>query len=220
VQSMPDGSLVTVPLPATVTLSPNVRTKFAATLRAWSIVTWQVPVPEQPPPLQPEKREPEAAVAVNPTTVPSSKTAEQTAPQSIPAGLLVTVPVPEPVRVRVSVQSNSKVALTERVRSIVTWQAPVPEQPWCQPVKTEPAAAVAVNVTRVPSLKSAAQTTPQSIPAGLLVTVPVPEPLRVTVSAATSGAAPASGAARTKASARRRRRCTIGYRPGRVRRSQ
>src|SRR5438093_1124763 len=114
---MPDGLLVTVPLPTTVTLNRKMRTKFAATLRAWFIVTWQVPLPEQPPPLQPVKPEPEAAVAVSVTTVPSSKMAEQTPPQLIPAGLLVTVPVPEPVRVTVRVRRRAKLAATERAWS-------------------------------------------------------------------------------------------------------
>jgi len=98
---MPDGSLVTVPLPTTVTLSWKIRTKVALTSLAWLIVTSQVPVPEQSR-CQPAKREPSAAVAVSVTTVPSSKSAAQTAPQSIPAGSLVTVPVPEPLRVTVS----------------------------------------------------------------------------------------------------------------------
>ena len=43
-----------------------------------------------------------------------------------------------------------------------------------QPLKPEPAAATAVSVTLVPSVKSAAQVAPQAMPAGLLVTVPVP----------------------------------------------
>ena len=51
---------------------------------------------EQPPPLQPWKVEPLAGVAVRVTCVPLSKEAEQVAPQLIPVGLEVTVPLPVP----------------------------------------------------------------------------------------------------------------------------
>ena len=46
-------------------------------------------------PLNPEKLYPEAGVADNVTLVPSLKFAAQVVGQSIPAGLLVTVPLPE-----------------------------------------------------------------------------------------------------------------------------
>jgi hypothetical protein len=52
-------------------------------------------VPLQPPPLQPTNTESAAGVAVK-VTLPL-KLAEQVVPQSIPAGLLVTVPLPEPL---------------------------------------------------------------------------------------------------------------------------
>ena len=64
---------------------------------------------------------------------------------------------------------------------IVRVQVPVPVQSPLQPVNTEPASGVAVNTTEVPSPKSAAQVAPQVIPAGALVTVPVPVPALVTV---------------------------------------
>ena len=60
-------------------------------------VTTQAPVPEHPPPLQPPKIEPEAALAVRVTPLPLAKLPEQLAPQAIPAGLLVTVPLPAPI---------------------------------------------------------------------------------------------------------------------------
>jgi len=60
-------------------------------------VTVQVPAPEQPPPLQPEKVDPAAGVAVKVTALPLANGAEHVAPQAMPAGLLVTVPLPAPV---------------------------------------------------------------------------------------------------------------------------
>ena len=78
--------------------------KLAVTEMSAVSVTMQVPVPEQPPPLQPVKVEPEAADAVSVTTVLELKTDEHAEPQSIPVGLLVTVPLPAPVLLTVKVQ--------------------------------------------------------------------------------------------------------------------
>jgi hypothetical protein len=55
---------------------------------------------------------------------------------------------------------------------------PVPDQP----ENIEPAAGVAVSVTKVPLLNEAEQVLPQLMPAGPLVTVPVPEPALATES--------------------------------------
>ena len=52
------------------------------------------PVLEQPPPLQPVNVEPAAGVAVRVTAEPLANAAEQVAPQSMPVGDEVTVPVP------------------------------------------------------------------------------------------------------------------------------
>ena len=143
-------------------------------------VTVQVPVPEQAP-LQPAKDEPAAGVAVRVTAVPGVTDCEQVAPQLMPAGLLVTVPVPVPLLVTVSVTgSRLKVAVTEVAALTVTAQVPVPEQAPLQPAKEEPAAGVAVRVTVVPAVTDSEQVAPQLMPAGLLVTVPVPVPLLVT----------------------------------------
>ena len=57
----------------------------------------------------------------------------------------------------------------------------VPEHAPDQPAKVLPGAATAVNVTLLPAGKSAVQVEPQLIPSGVEVTVPGPEPLRVTV---------------------------------------
>ena len=145
-------------------------------------VTMQVPVPEQPPPLQPVKVEPAAGVAVKVTAVPTVNEAEQAAPQEIPEGALLTVPLPVPVLVTLRAKDCwTKPAVTEAAALIVTMQVPVPEQPPLQPVKVELASGVAVKVTAVPLANGAAHAAPQAIPAGLLVTVPAPAPALVSV---------------------------------------
>jgi hypothetical protein len=74
------------------------------------------------------------------------------------------------------------VAVTVVAAVSVTVQVPVPEHPPpLQPVKVEPAAGTAVRVTTVPLAQAAIQVEPQEIPAGLLVTVPTPEPVLLTV---------------------------------------
>jgi hypothetical protein len=66
--------------------------KVAVTACAAFMFTLQTPVPEQAP-LQPVNVDPAPALAVS-ATVPLANVVEQMAPQLIPAGLLVTVPVP------------------------------------------------------------------------------------------------------------------------------
>ena len=79
--------------------------------------------------------------------------------------------------------ADVNVAVTARAWDIVTWQAAVPVQPSpVQPLKTDPESAIAVSVTSVPAPNAAAHPPPQLIPAGLLVTVPPPVPVLVTVS--------------------------------------
>ena len=78
--------------------------KVAVTVVAAETVTTHDPVPEHPPPLQPVKVEPAAGAAVSVTAVPLVKLAEQVAPQVMPAGALVMVPVPVPTLETVSVK--------------------------------------------------------------------------------------------------------------------
>ena len=61
-------------------------------------------------------------------------------------------------------------------------QGPVPLQAPLQPANVDGASAVAVKVTKVPSVYVAEQVAPQLMPAGELVTVPVPVPARLTLS--------------------------------------
>src|SRR5207247_9299048 len=131
---------------------------------------------------RPLKVEPAAGAAVSVTAVPLAKLAEQVAAQLIPAGELVTVPLPVPAGVTVRVKvCTVKVAVTVVAAETVTTHVPVPEHPPpVQPVKVEPAAGVAVSVTAVPLVKLAEHVAPQVIPAGALVTLPLPVPAAVT----------------------------------------
>src|SRR5439155_981985 len=186
-QEMPAGALATVPtpVPTLLTMSVNLcRVKVAVTPWAAVTVTVQVPAPVQAPPLQPVKVEPAAGVAVKLTAVPLVKEAAHVAPQAMPAGALVTVPLPVPDLVTVSVkQLCMKVAVTGAAAFIVTVQGPVPVQPPpLQPVNVDPAAGVAVSVTAAPLANAAAQVAPQEMPAGALVMVPDPAPALVNVS--------------------------------------
>ena len=99
----------------------------------------------------------------------------------MPVGSLVTVPEPLPALVTFSVSCSSvKVAVTDFAALTVTLHSlPLVES---QPVKAtfEPAAGAAVSVTEVPSSYSAEHSVPQLMPAGVLVTVPLPLPALVT----------------------------------------
>src|SRR2546422_852650 len=77
---------------------------------------------------------------------------------------------------------GKKVAVTDWAAFIVTTQIPVPLHPApLQPLNTDPLAGTADNVTDVPMTNDALHVAPQIIPAGLLVTVPPPLPVLVTV---------------------------------------
>src|SRR3989442_12043643 len=172
-----------MPRNAKLIVGADVGAKVAVTVVAAESVMTHVPVPLQPPPLQPVKAEPAAGAAVSVTAVPLVKLAEHVAPQVIPAGELVTVPLPVPALLTVSATvGRAKVAVTVVAALRVTVHVPVPEQPPpVQPVKVEPAAGVAVNVTAVPLAKLAVHVAPQVIPAGELLTVPLPVPALPTV---------------------------------------
>jgi hypothetical protein len=83
----------------------------AVTVVAALSVTVHVPVPVQPPPLQPLNVAPAAGAAVKVTAVPLANPAEHVAPQEMPAGLLVTVPLPVPVFETVSVKVDVRVTV-------------------------------------------------------------------------------------------------------------
>src|SRR5262245_27791616 len=187
-QLMPPGLLVTVPVPPPAFVTVRVEgtaLNVAVTDLFALITTTHVAVPLHPLPLQPPKVDPVAAVAVKVTVVPDTKGKLHVAPQTIPAGLLVTVPTPAPagVTVRVNVFGGAvKLAVTVWSAFIVTVHEPVPLQPPpLQPVNVEPPVGAAVRATVLPLGKSEAQVAPQEMPLGLLVTVPVPVPDLLTV---------------------------------------
>ncbi len=102
----------------------------------------------------------------------------------------MTVPAPVPFLLTVTVIGcggiTVKVAVTVALAD--TTQAPAPAQlPPFHPVNTEPASAVAVNVTVVPPGYVPVQSPPQVIPAGFEVTAPAPVLLTVTVKGAGAG---------------------------------
>ncbi len=65
---------------------------------------------------------------------------------------------------------------------MVSVQALVPLQAPLQPAKYEPLVGASVSLTTVPAANEAVQVGEQEIPAGLLVTVPLPLPANVIVS--------------------------------------
>jgi hypothetical protein len=75
------------------------------------------------------------------------------------------------------------VAVTARAAVIDNTQVPVPVHAPLQPANVESLAAAPASVTDVPLVKLALQVVPQLIPAGDEVTVPVPLPALVTLSA-------------------------------------
>jgi len=186
---MPDGALETapVPLPDFVTVSMKAgKLNAAVTDVAALIVTVQLlAVPVQAP-LQPVNVEPTAGAAVRVTAVPDVNEVEHVVPQLMPAGALVIVPLPVPALLTVSANEDgsANVAVTFRAAFIVTVQVlAVPVQPPLQPVKVDPAAGAALSVTTVPDVNEVEQVVPQLMPAGALVTVPLPAPALLTVSA-------------------------------------
>jgi phage tail protein X len=87
------------------------------------------------------------------------------------------------VRVTAGLLLELNVAVTALAAVMVTLHVPVPEQAPLQPAKVDPADAVAVRVTTVPLVKLALQVLGQVMPAGLLLTFPLPVPASVTVRA-------------------------------------
>ncbi len=107
-QLMPAGLLVITPepVPAVTTLSWYEEGAAAANVAVTDVaavsVTEQVLVPLHPPPDQPVNVDPLLGAAVSTTAVPLVNPALHVAPQLMPVGALVTVPVPVPAGTTVS----------------------------------------------------------------------------------------------------------------------
>jgi hypothetical protein len=168
------------------------RVKVAKTVFAASIVTSQEGLVPAQAPDQPANVDVESGVAVSVTVVPALKGAPQLAPQSMPAGVELTIPSPLPdFVIASSCRRRAKVGATTFAASIVTSQERlVPEHAPNQLVNVDAESGTAVRVTVVPKSKDALQPPPaasiaetQSMPAGVDVMVPRPLPLdRTTVS--------------------------------------
>ncbi len=76
---------------------------------------------------------------------------------------------------------GTNVAVTAAEEVTRTVQGPVPEHAApLQPANADPGLGVAVRVTEVPESNAAEQVRPQLMPAGALVTVPLPAPDKLT----------------------------------------
>jgi hypothetical protein len=152
-QFIPAGLLVTVPVPVPVfvtdiTTYPGATSKFAVMFRSSVMVTVQGPVPLQPPPLQPVKSTPAFWLAVNVTALPAVKVSEQSVPQLIPAGMLLTTPLAAngPVLVTDSrrvVVKDAETVLSVSIRTVQDDADPLQAPP--QPANVEPVCGTAVS---------------------------------------------------------------------------
>ena len=107
----------------------------------------------------------------------------QSAPQLMPAGVLVTVPVPVPVFVTVNVGEDTvNIASTVRAVVSVTKHVDVPLQAPCQPPNTDPGDAAANNPRLDPTGTLSVQAVVHVRPPPWRVIVPVPPPDCVIVS--------------------------------------
>jgi len=115
--------------------------------------------------------------------VPDGNVAEQLAPQLMPAGELLTVPVPVPDRLTDTANTGTNVAVTAVFEFREMLHVPIPAQgDPLQPANTEPAAAIGVRVIAVPESNNVEQAVPQLIPAGALTILPAPVPAFVSES--------------------------------------
>jgi hypothetical protein len=140
------------------------------------IVTVHVPVPKQPPPDQPVNVDPKDDDAVRVTLSPLTRVSAQSAPQLMPAGVLVMVPSPVPALLTLRSKSRRNSAVTVRSSFMEILQPPVPKQPFVHRTKTEPVAGVAETVTDDPWRNVFEHAAPQLIPDGRVTNVPSPSP--------------------------------------------
>src|SRR6266516_2544452 len=141
--SIPAGSLVTVPEPVPSRVTVSATKTWNVAVQASSAFRVTVPSAQSGSPLQPAKTEPGAGIAVKLTTAPNGNRAEQLAPQSSPAGSLVTVPLPVPAFVTPRVAKSPPAAPATTRRPSSGWRT-----------RAEPSASVPASVmTRPPAPK-------------------------------------------------------------------
>lgn len=138
-----------LPVPVVVTVRVKSGVKLAVTVVFPVIVKEQVATALTHPPLNPVKAEPCEALAVRVIEVPLAKEAIQVAPQLIPPGLLLTLPLPSSARVTVRVKRGAKVAVQVLLAFMVTSPSKQSASP-LQPTKVEPLSATAARLTMVP----------------------------------------------------------------------
>src|SRR5581483_7060574 len=95
---------------------------------------------------------------------------------SVGVSVGVAVGVSVGVSVGVGEAASPNVAVSCVAWLIVTLHMSLPAHAPLQPRKVEPACGFAVSITTVPAAYVSAQSLPQVIPAGALVTVPLPAP--------------------------------------------
>jgi hypothetical protein len=148
---IPDGLLVTVPLPLPSLVTERFQIRMNA---AWTdlepvitTVHW-FPATESHP-LHASNRQPDRGVGVRVTEDPSSKFAVHVTPQLIPEGELETAPLPSLVTPRSQTLTNVAVAVLALV-SVMLHGLPVPESQPLQLSNRDPEPAVALRVIAVP----------------------------------------------------------------------
>ena len=131
-----------------------------------------VPSRQSASPDHAENAEPALGVGINLTIVFWPNSAEQAMPQSMLAGIVVTLPEPFPASAIVRPYAiGLNEALQLRLPVIVTMPSEQSASP-LQPLNCEPADAIGVRVTALPEAKFAEHLLPQSMPAGLETTLP------------------------------------------------
>jgi hypothetical protein len=148
---MPSGREITAPppVPLLLTVRSCPSEKVAVTVRSSVIVTVQARKPVQAPD-HPANAQPTPGCAVRVTLVPPANEAAQWAPQSMPPGLEVTVPVPAPSLITVRTLPPVNVAVTDRSSVMVIAQVPVPLQAPDHPANVDPGAATATSWNALP----------------------------------------------------------------------
>src|SRR5439155_5819952 len=160
----------------------RLRIKLAVTVRAAFMVTVQVVPATVSQALQPLNMEARSGVAVKVTTVPLAYEAEQVAPQSIPGGLEVTVPLPVPALLTVRLLGARAVLLIS-TETLSELKLPTARSCLTSPLKSP----TATEAGLVPALKAcAAWNVPSPLPSST-ETVLGPRMLKSKLATARSG---------------------------------